>query len=179
MVTHTNRALRMGHDSSETAERILRPLWDAIGREPCYPAGDDDAVELMTAAGYELTQAGLDELLATSNVIRKTRIVSPPEDEVDGHEWSAIELRYLLAHLETLQRWQPTPSIHDPKKNKWRLARELAQKSGDVEQLTADAGQYTIEHLLALLNYAGTVSEAQAIIEILRYKTEQMGVLTK
>lgn len=135
-------------DSLEYCERAVRAEgWFAkAGIAERWPVTTAEAVQLLTEGGeYDIDEERLADL------IRRGIVARPVEDE-DGPEWNAEGLARAVAVLECRGQWQPTPSLHDPKKHSSRLFIERARASGELAAAVHSGPvQFDARHLIQLL----------------------------
>lgn len=111
-----------------------------------WPLSTAEAALLLSEGGeYDIDEERLADL------IRRRLIPAPAEDE-GGHEFSAQDFVTATGILDARGQWQPTPSLHDPKKHGTRLLLEQARATGELAGV-AHGGpvDFDLRHLIQLL----------------------------
>jgi hypothetical protein len=152
----------------ETRNRERLATWfDAIGREPVYPATSDTVVRLLRVAQY-----------ATSNDILLQAVnemwIPPVAREAGRLAWSATDIVALSCALEARRMWQPCSPLHS---HKLTMAEKLRELSENGEAIN-DLHKFDFDALLAILiQVSGDSSAVICMAEALRQKLKSEGVL--
>lgn len=119
--------------------------WQQSGLPERWPLSTDDALHMLTAAGYEIDPA------AVSDLIDRRLLPRPGVGEVD-YEWGAVDVCHLAGLLDARRQWLPTPCVQDAKKAECELALERARAAGELAFALGNAGpRFDVRQLLELL----------------------------
>lgn len=142
----------------ETA-RILEPLWDRAGMAPHYPATADEVINLLWAAGYEVTDKTISDFVEIGYIL-------PPPRVAGRMVWSPAIIAEFIGSLEHRRRWQKCSPLHSWKRSAFERDQDLAELHAEPDIIARS----TLEDLLGLILIADRPESRQALYAALRIK---------